>query len=206
MPTRNRQIALLSLGLNNRCSCLQALFAEAMAAQKKKKKGLIVFPLWLYFLSWKAPIRSAFSRSYHIAQPIRLVLALDTGSMPWRQKVGNTGSDWEPCYTDKHAFCHNSFFAIDRRTNKTVLGPPDNVEDGGAEELIVDGRRHVARLMEGWGYGAHGVAEVDAPQQEEELSWRTQSFSWNVCCCFLFLQEFIKASPLLPSDCERAHG
>lgn len=41
------------------------------------------------------------------------------------------------------------FFVIDRRTKKTVLGPPDDVEDGRAKELVVDGRRHVARLVEG---------------------------------------------------------
>lgn len=58
--------------------------------------------------------------------------------------------------------------------NERILDRPDDVEDGRAEKLIVDGRRHVARFVEGRGDGAHGVAQVDAPQEEEELSWGTQ--------------------------------
>lgn len=50
-----------------------------------------------------------------------------------------------------------------------VLYPPDDVEDGRYEELVVDGRRHVTRLVESRGNGADSVAEVHAPKQEEEL-------------------------------------
>lgn len=52
--------------------------------------------------------------------------------------------------------------------------PPDDVEDGWYEELIVDGHSHVTWLMESRGHGADGVAEVHTPQQEQELSWETK--------------------------------
>lgn len=50
------------------------------------------------------------------------------------------------------------------------LHPPDNVEDGRYEELIVDGYSHVTWLVKSRGYGADSVAQVHAPQQEQELS------------------------------------
>lgn len=50
------------------------------------------------------------------------------------------------------------------------LYPPDNVEDGRYEELIVDGYGHVTWLVKSRGYGADSVAQVHAPQQEQELS------------------------------------
>lgn len=50
--------------------------------------------------------------------------------------------------------------------------PPDDVEDGWYEELIVDGHGHVAWLVESRGYGADGIAEVHTPQQEQELRWQ----------------------------------
>lgn len=81
--------------------------------------------------------------------------------------------------TDKHAFCTNCFLPSAEELNKRILDRPDDVEDGGAEELVVDGRRHVARFVEGWGHGAHGVAQVHAPQQEEELGWGAQIFRWR---------------------------
>lgn len=63
--------------------------------------------------------------------------------------------------------------------------PPDDMEDGGYEELVVDGHRHVTRLVEGRRYGADCVAEVDAPQQEQELRWDMKKkgnnkFTWRV--------------------------
>lgn len=48
---------------------------------------------------------------------------------------------------------------------------PDDVEDGRDQQLVVDGRGHVARLVESRGHGADGVAQVHPPQQEEELRW-----------------------------------
>lgn len=73
---------------------------------------------------------------------------------------------------------------------------PDDVENGWYEQLIVDGHSHVAGLVEGRGYGSHGVAQVHAPQQEEELSWtgtetkrRTESQRSDLqgCVCCLTL-------------------
>lgn len=52
--------------------------------------------------------------------------------------------------------------------------PPDNVEDGWYEELIVDGHSHIARLVESRGDGSDSVAKVHAPQEEEELSCETK--------------------------------
>lgn len=54
------------------------------------------------------------------------------------------------------------------------LYPPDDVEDGWYEELIVNGHSHVTWLVEGRGYGADSVAQVHAPQQEQELRWEKQ--------------------------------
>lgn len=48
---------------------------------------------------------------------------------------------------------------------------PDYVEDGRYEELVVDGHSHVPRLVERRGDGAYSVAQVHAPQQEQELRW-----------------------------------
>lgn len=49
---------------------------------------------------------------------------------------------------------------------------PNDVKYGRDEEFVVDGDRHVAWLVKGRGYGANGVAQVDPPQQEEELGYR----------------------------------
>ena len=70
--------------------------------------------------------------------------------------------------------------------------PPDDVEDGWYEELIVDGHGHVARLVESRGNGAYGVAEVHAPQQEQELRWgnkRKSNVKVTVFIVFSFLSE-----------------
>lgn len=61
-----------------------------------------------------------------------------------------------------------------------LLHPPDDVEDGWYEELIVDGHSDVTWLMEGRGYGPDCVAQVYAPQQEQELSWNTDGEGWSV--------------------------
>lgn len=53
---------------------------------------------------------------------------------------------------------------------------PDDVEDGRQDELVVDSEGHVARLVEGGGDGAHGVAQVHRPEQEQELSWRANTW------------------------------
>lgn len=78
------------------------------------------------------------------------------------------------------------------RPNKRVPARPDDVEDGGAEELVVDGRRHVARLVEGGGYSAHGVAEVHAPQQEQELSCGTQKLQLECVLDFCFCKNSVQ--------------
>lgn len=49
--------------------------------------------------------------------------------------------------------------------------PPDDVEDGWYEELVVDSHSHVTWLVKGRGYGADSIAQVHAPQQEQELRW-----------------------------------
>ena len=56
---------------------------------------------------------------------------------------------------------------------------PDDVEDGRYEELIVDGHRHVTGFVESRGHGADSVAEVHAPQQEQELRWETNRTNNN---------------------------
>lgn len=45
---------------------------------------------------------------------------------------------------------------------------------GRDEEFVIDGDCHVAWLVKGGGYGANGVAQVDPPQQEEELGYRAR--------------------------------
>lgn len=63
---------------------------------------------------------------------------------------------------------------------------PDDVEDGRDQQLVVDGRGHVARLVESRGHGADGVAQVHPPQQEEELRWGTQEVR-QVNGCLLWM-------------------
>ena len=46
---------------------------------------------------------------------------------------------------------------------------PNDVEYCRDEELVVDGDGHVTGLVEGGRDGAHGVAQVHPPQEEEEL-------------------------------------
>lgn len=67
-----------------------------------------------------------------------------------------------------HQQASQQTFHIARHAS-VVLYTPDDVEDGRYEELVVDGRRHVTRLVESRGNGADGVAEVHAPEQEKEL-------------------------------------
>lgn len=55
------------------------------------------------------------------------------------------------------------------------LDPPDDVEDGWYKQLIVDGRSNVTWLVESGGDGAHGIAQVHSPEQEQELSWNKES-------------------------------
>lgn len=62
-----------------------------------------------------------------------------------------------------------SFFCEDVPVLPHFLHPPDDVEDGRYEELVVDGHSHVTWLVESRGYGADCVAEVHPPQQEQEL-------------------------------------
>lgn len=92
---------------------------------------------------------------------------------------GREHRKWQSLLHRQACILSQLFVAFDRRAKKRILDRPDDVEDGGAEELVVDGRRHVAWFVKGRGYSAHGVAEVYTPQQEEELSWGTQSFRWN---------------------------
>lgn len=64
---------------------------------------------------------------------------------------------------------------------------PDDVEDGRDQQLVVDGRGHVTRLVESRGHGADGVAQVHPPQQEEELRWGTQEVRQVNGCLLMFL-------------------
>lgn len=52
------------------------------------------------------------------------------------------------------------------------MDSPYDVKYGRDEELVIDGDCHVAWLVIGGGHGADGVAQVDAPQQEEKLGCR----------------------------------
>lgn len=47
---------------------------------------------------------------------------------------------------------------------------PDNMEYSRDGELVVDGYGHVARLVEGGGNSPNSIAEIDTPQQEDQLS------------------------------------
>lgn len=47
---------------------------------------------------------------------------------------------------------------------------PDDIEYGRQDKLVVNSDGHVARLMEGRGYGPDCVTQVHRPHQEEELS------------------------------------
>ena len=73
-------------------------------------------------------------------------------------------------------------------------GLPDDVEDGGQDELVVYGAGHVARLVEGGRDGAHGQAQVHRPQQEQELRWRHTRNRRSVMCvlttCIFFFAHF----------------
>lgn len=44
------------------------------------------------------------------------------------------------------------------------IDPPDDVEDGWYEELVVDGYSNVPRLVESRRDGADGIAQVHTPQ------------------------------------------
>lgn len=75
----------------------------------------------------------------------------------WSQIRGRRWTDgWKfLCFTNVYIF----------------LNLPDDVEDGRYEELIVDSHSNISWLVESWGYGADSVAQVNTPQQEQELSW-----------------------------------
>lgn len=53
-----------------------------------------------------------------------------------------------------------------------ISAVPDDVEYRREDELVVNGDGHVAGLVEGGRHRPHGVAQVDGPQQEEELGCR----------------------------------
>lgn len=62
------------------------------------------------------------------------------------------------------------------------------MEDGGDEQLVVDGHSHVTRLVESRRHGADGVAQVHPPEQEEELRWGAQGLTRvNGCSLWVIL-------------------
>lgn len=48
---------------------------------------------------------------------------------------------------------------------------PNDVKYCRDEEFIINGDGQVARLVESGGNGPYGIAQIDAPQQEQELRW-----------------------------------
>lgn len=49
---------------------------------------------------------------------------------------------------------------------------PNDVKYCRDEEFIINGDGQVARLVESGGNGPHCIAQIDAPQQEQELRWK----------------------------------
>lgn len=60
--------------------------------------------------------------------------------------------------------------------------PPDNVKYGREKEFVIDCDCHVAWLVEGGRYSANSVAQVDPPEQEEQLSYREAQHRTSVSC------------------------
>ncbi len=56
---------------------------------------------------------------------------------------------------------------------------PNDVKYCRDEEFIINGDGQVARLVESRGNGPHGQAQIDTPQQEQELRWNRNTRRQN---------------------------